>query len=231
MSKKKTERPNGFIDKIVGFIGKNKQLFIGLAIGALIMLPTGLYVNERNSNRQAEKPTTTQDTKANNDSSQAQSLDPVTGQPAPTQSNSQSSGGSTSKPSSTYTPSTTPTSTYKAPVCTKTPTGYKTYIKLATYLGTGSTTVNGGTEGYTETCTADSTGYVPYKVPLNPVDKYIYVGTGGITATTPPRTSPPEADQLDRIKADCSQQLAVHGNQEAYQLCVSTLARYFNIPL
>lgn len=231
MSKKKTERPNGFTDKAVGFIGKNKQLFIGLAIGALIMLPTGLYVNERNSNRQADKPSTTLETKVGNDSSNAQSLNPVTGQPAPTQNNSQSSGGSTSKPNSTYTPSTTPTSTYKAPVCTKTPTSYKTYIKIASYLGTGSTTVNGGTAGYTETCTADSTGYVPYKVPLNPVDKYIYVGTGGITATTPPRTTPPEADQLDRIKADCSVQLSVHGNQEAYQLCVSTLARYFNIPL
>lgn len=231
MSKKKTERPNGFTDKVVGFIGKNKQLFIGLVVGALIMLPTGLYVSERNSNRQTEKPTTTQETKANNDTTQAQSLAPVTGQQAPTQNNNQPSGGSTSKPSSTYTPSTTPTSTYKASVCTKTPTAYKTYIKLASYLGTSSTKVDGGTAGYTETCTADSTGYVPYTVPLNPVDKYIYVGTGGITATTTPRPYPPEADQLDRIKADCSVQLSVHGNQEAYQLCVSTLARYFNIPL
>jgi hypothetical protein len=231
MSKKKTEQPNGFTDKVTGFIGKNKQLFIGLAIGALIMLPTGLYVNERNSNRQADQGNTTLETKADNDSGQAKTVAPVTGQPT-TQNSSQSSTSSGSnKPSSNYTPTTTPTSTYKAPVCTKTPTPYKTFIKIASYLGTGETTINGGSEGYTETCTADSTGYVPYKVPLNPVDKYIYVGTGGITATTTPRTSPPEADQLDRIKADCSMQLAKHGNQEAYQLCVSTLARYFNIPL
>lgn len=218
------------IAKLKKTLKNNKQLFIGLAIGALVMLPSGLYVNERNNNRQITQPNATLDTQSDNDSINAENLDPATGQPAPNQSNNQTSGG-TAKPNSTYTPSTTPTSTYKAPVCTKTATGYKTFIKLATYLGTGSTTVNGGTEGYTETCTADSTGYIPNKVHLNPVDKYIYVGTGGISATTPPRTSPPEADQLDRIKADCSQQLAVHGNQEAYQLCVSTLARYFNIPL
>ena len=214
------------IAKLKKTLKNNKQLWIGLAIGALVILPSGLYINERGNNRQTTQPNTTLD----NDRTNTVSLDPVTGQPAPNQNNNQSNGG-TSKPNSTYTPSTTTTSTYKAPVCTKTPTGYKTFIKLATYLGTSSTTVNGGTEGYTETCTADSTGYIPNKVPLNPVDKYIYVGTGGISATTPPRTSPPEADQLDRIKADCSQQLAVHGNQEAYQLCVSTLARYFNIPL
>ena len=229
MSHKTTERANGFTHRTKTFIGKNKQLFIGLAVGALIMLPTGLYVSERNNNQKTDTPASTLDTKA--DSNSTKNLEVLTEQTTPTQSNNQQSGGSTSRPNSTYTPSTTPTSTYKPPVCTKTPTAYKTYIKLASYLGTTSTTVNGGTEGYTETCTADSTGYVPNKVPLNPVDKYIYVGTGGITATTPPRTSPPEADKLDRIKADCSQQLAVHKNQEAYNLCVSTLARYFNIPL
>lgn len=215
--------------KVNKVIIKNKQLLIGLAIGALIMLPTGLYVNERKSNQQTEQGSTTLDTKANNDNEQAKTIDPVTGQPNTNQTSNQSSASSNNKPTSTTTP--TYTSTYKAPVCTKTPTPYKTYIKIASYLSTAETTVNGGSEGYTETCTADSTGYVPTKVPLNPVDKYIYVGTGGITATTPPRTSTPEPDQLDRIKADCSVQLAKHGNQDAYNLCVSTLARYFNIPL
>jgi len=133
--------------------------------------------------------------------------------------------------SGTYKPNTTPKNPYVAPVCTKTITPYKTNILIASYLGSSTTTVSGGTDGWTETCTADSTGDVPYRVPRNPVDKNIYVGTGGVTATTQPRSSQPEPDQLDRIRADCSVQLSVHGSQEAYQVCVNTLARYFNIPL
>lgn len=218
------------LSKAKKLIANNKQLALGVAIGALIMLPTGLYLNKRNNNRQSSDQTTT--TPQSTTNANLNGLTPIKEQSTNQSSSQQSNGGtSTSKPNSTYTPSNTPTSTYKPPVCTKTPTAYKTYISLATYLGTTETKVNGGTEGYTETCTADSTGYVPSKVPLNPVDKYIYVGTGGISATTPPRTTPPEPDQLYRIKADCSVQLAKHGNQDAYNLCVSTLARYFNIPL
>lgn len=218
------------ISRLKKLATNNKQLVVGVAIGALIMLPTGIYLNERNNNRQTGEQTTTAPQSTTD--SNLNGLTPIKEQSS-NQSSSQPNNGSTStnKPSSTYTPNSTPTSTYKPPVCTKTPTPYKTYIQLANYLGTTSTTINGGSEGYTETCTADSTGYIPSKVPLNPVDKYIYVGTGGITATTPPRTTPPQPDQLDRIKADCSVQLAKHGNQDAYNLCVSTLARYFNIPL
>lgn len=55
MSKNKPERPNGFTDKAKRFIGSNKQLIIGIAIGALIMLPTGLYVNERSKTNQKQQ--------------------------------------------------------------------------------------------------------------------------------------------------------------------------------
>jgi hypothetical protein len=213
-------------------VGGNKQLIIGVAIGALITLPTGLYINERVSNSQTPQGGTTTTPQPTDISNNTKTLTPTTVQNGATPSPSQPSGtvsSSGSKPT-TYTPSPTYTNTYKASVCTKTPTAYKTNVQLASYLGSNSTRVTGGTNGYTETCTADSTGYVPYTVPLNPDNKNIYVGTGGITATTPPRTTPPDSDQLDRIKTDCGVQLSVHGNQEAYNLCVNTLARYFNIP-
>lgn len=218
------------ISKAKKLLNNNKQLALGVAIGALIMLPTGLYLNERSNNRQASDQTTT--TPQSTTDSSLNELTPIKEQ-STNQSNSQQSNGSTStsKPNSTYTPSTTPTSTYKPYSCTKTPIPYKTYLKLATYLGTTSTDVSGGVEGYTSVCTPDSYGNKPNDANIPAVDKTIYVGTGGISATTPPRTTPPEPDQLDRIKADCSVQLAKHGNQDAYNLCVSTLARYFNIPL
>ncbi len=216
---------------LIATVKSNKQLIIGVSIGALIMLPTGLYINERASNSQRPQGGTTTIPQLTDTVSNAKTLTPTTVPSGATPSPSQSSGtGSTSKPT-TYTPTPTYTSTYKPPVCTKTTTPYTTTIQIASYLGGGSTNVYGGIDGYTETCTADSAGFVPRPVPLNPDNKIIYVGTGGVTATTPPRTSQPEADQLDRIKTNCGIQLSIHGNQEAYNLCVSILARYFNIPL
>ncbi len=212
----------------------NKQLIIGVSIGALIMLPTGLYINEKANNSQKPQGGTTTiplltDNVSNTKTSTATTV-PSVATPSP----SQSRGTGSSKPTTyTPTPPTAPTntSTYKPPVCTKSIAPYTTTIQIASYLGGGSTNVHGGIDGYTETCTADSAGFVPRPVPLNPYNKIIYVGTGGVTATTPPRTSQPEADQLDRIKTNCGLQLSIHGNQEAYNLCVSILARYFNIQL
>ena len=49
--------------KLTKFISTNKQLLGGLVIGALIMLPTGLYISERASNNQRiETPDTTTQT-------------------------------------------------------------------------------------------------------------------------------------------------------------------------
>ena len=106
--------------KLKKSIGTNKQLFLGLAIGALIMLPTGVYVNTRNNSHQADQPNTTLETKADNDSTEAKSLDTITGQPAPTQSSNQSSAGSTSKPTNTNASNPT-TSTSSQPTTSNTP--------------------------------------------------------------------------------------------------------------
>jgi len=106
--------------KLKKTIGTNKQLFLGLAIGALIMLPTGVYVNTRNNSHQADQPNTTLETKADNDSTEAKSLDTITGQPAPTQSSNQSSAGSTSKPTNTNASNPT-TSTSSQPTTSNTP--------------------------------------------------------------------------------------------------------------
>lgn len=234
MTKKTSERPNahtpkGFKQypaKLKNLIADNKQLFIGLVVGIAIMLPTGVYVGAIRNNKQATKTdtptnTTTQTKEQTKDPKQTAETKPTTEQST----NQSNNGGNSSQPSTT----TGYTNTYKAPVCTDTPIAYSTSIVIASWLSTATTKVDGGTNGYTRTCTADSTGYKPSPTTLNPVNKTIYVGTGGITASTPPRTTPPEPDQLTRIKADCSVQLSVHGNQEAYQLCVNTLSRYFGL--
>jgi formylglycine-generating enzyme required for sulfatase activity len=63
--------------KLVSIISKNRQLFLGLGLGVLVMLPTGVYLNERNNSSQTEVPSTTQESSATNDFSQAQNLEPI----------------------------------------------------------------------------------------------------------------------------------------------------------
>lgn len=231
----KTERPNGFTDKILSFIGKNKQLFVGLTIGTLIMLPAGLYVNERNNSRQATIPNTAIETKTTPDTTHTQGLTSVAEQSTPSQNNNQPSAGSNNqqsagsgKPTSTYTPSPAYKS-YVPGVCSNTPIPYATSLMTATYLGDNQTKVIGGTDGYTKTCTADSNGSVLPSYTIAPIGKIIYIGTGGIDINTPPLTTQPPADELDRIKSSCSKQLAVNGSQDAYQFCVNLFVRYFNV--
>lgn len=200
---------------------------MGLSIGLLIMLPIGLYVGTRNTDRQIGQIDTIIMTKDNDSGTAAQGV-----QPEPekqTQSSSQPNTNNTKPtPNSTQAPS----STYKASICTNIKTPYTTSSQIASYLGSTEYSTNmGNYEGTIKTCTADSTGYKPPDITLgSPGHLIIYVGTGGITSSTAPRTTPPEPDQESRIKADCSVQLAGHGNQGAYELCVSTLKKYFNIP-
>jgi uncharacterized protein YkwD len=79
----------------------------------------------------------------------------------------------TAKPS-TQTQSPKP---YIAPICTKIPIPYTTKYIDASYLYVGETQSYGGTDGYTNTCTPDSTGYRPPDYTISPYDKTIYVGT------------------------------------------------------
>lgn len=67
--------------KIMRLISTNKQLIAGLVIGALVMLPTGLYLSERASNNQrTEAPKTTSEVPSNTEKTAKE----TTQQPAPT---------------------------------------------------------------------------------------------------------------------------------------------------
>lgn len=66
---------------------------------------------------------------------------------------------------------------YVASVCTKKTIPYKTKYENVSYLYVGETDSYGGTNGYTETCTADSTGYKPADFTSQPFDKTVLVGT------------------------------------------------------
>ena len=66
------------LTKLKKGIGNNRQLLIGLAIGALVMLPTGLYISERASNNQR---TTTPETTTQVQSTTEQTTKQATPQP------------------------------------------------------------------------------------------------------------------------------------------------------
>ncbi len=66
---------------------------------------------------------------------------------------------------------------YVASVCTKIPIPYKTIYKDASYMYTDETSSYGGYEGFTNSCTADSTGYKPTDYTIQPIDKTVLVGT------------------------------------------------------
>lgn len=66
---------------------------------------------------------------------------------------------------------------YVAPVCTKTPIPYETVYEDVNYMFEGETSSYGGYEGYTQTCTADSTGYKPQDYTISPISKTVLVGT------------------------------------------------------
>jgi len=105
--------------------------------------------------------------------------------PSSSNSNSNKSSATNNRSGGTSSSTTSSIKQYVAPACTKTPTPYKTSYFEATWLGAGSITSTGGTDGYTETCTADSNGYTPQIVPLNPLNRVIDVGDGGASLATP----------------------------------------------
>ena len=114
--------------------------------------------------------------------------------------------------------------TYTAPKCTKNPIPYKTTYESASWLTVGSTFVIGGENGYVETCTADSSGYKPPDLTIQPSDKIIYSGT-----YVPPDTSGNsttqaqiEAARQQRIQ-DCLRYIGSRGagGSSASQQCYS----------
>lgn len=214
------------LSRLKNLVVGNKKLIIAFSVGlivALILMAT--YVAAIRSPGTSGE--TTRQTKNQQSTDTDNSTKEVQG--GSSESNSANTGaksGSASAPAQAGSASTP----HQSPVCTRTPIPYTTTVQLGlASLGAGQYTISGGIEGYTESCTANSAGWKPQDRSVQPINRIIYVGTGGPTATTPPRTSPPEPDQYDRIVNDCSNILTGTGNNEAYQLCVSILVRYFGI--
>ena len=100
--------------KASGFISKNKQLFLGLALGALVMLPTGLYLNERTNNKQGVQiPTQTTEVK--------EVTPTVVQEPAPT-------APTTTQPTQTAKPTTTQPKVDQAKICADTNSGQQALL-------------------------------------------------------------------------------------------------------
>lgn len=108
---------------------------------------------------------------------------------------------------------------YTAPVCVTLPIPYKTEYKNVSYLSVGQTQTTGGFDGYTKTCTADSTGYKPQDITLNAYDKTVYVGTYQSSSSTGQTGSTTTREQ--RI-ASCIQYIQrLSPGSSAYQQCYS----------
>jgi hypothetical protein len=82
-------------------------------------------------------------------------------------------------------------SNYIPPICTKTAIPYSTSYQNASYMNVGQTFSSGGTNGWKETCTADSDGFKPTDITIPPVNQIIYVGTRQPATLPPPTTTPP----------------------------------------
>ena len=158
--------PNGLTSKIKSFMGKNKQLFMGLVVGALIMLPTGLYVNELNNSRKVNTSATTQTEVKNRTPNETTPMpaEPTTEQTKPT-------------PRQATPPPTAP-KPYVASVCTKEliprPAPI-TVVKDFMYKDSPQH-YQVGRDGWRQTCTRNSDGYKPPDVVLQPLPDEIWVG-------------------------------------------------------
>lgn len=135
------------------------------------------------------------------------------------------------------TSNTSATNSYKAyvsPVCTKATIPYKTTYKYVSYLSAGETQSYGGVDGWTQSCTADSTGYKPADITDPPYNKTVYIGTGKAPSSTysssssySPRYSQAEATRL--AQQNCNAILGVHGaaDSSAMQPCIEAELHQF----
>lgn len=159
---------------------KNRALMsIGLLAVLVFIIILSSTNNDQHPNITTNKPMTSENSLATGQTPDAVLNSNIVS--APTQ----------SSPSSSFTKSTPSTSSqgsistnskyvykpYVSSVCTKTPIPYKTSYTNASFLPVGETTTVGGTDGYTQTCTADSTGYKPLDITVKSNDKTVWVGT------------------------------------------------------
>lgn len=143
-------------------VKRNKQLVIGVAIGALIMLPMGLYANHRvsNSQRTPREPLggTTTTPLLTDTSSNTKTLSP-TAIPSGT--------GSSKNATQKFVPG----------VCTKTTKPQTTVYEDVGWLSVGETKTYIGVDGWKQTCTPGSDGYTPKDVVYDGAPTKIYRGT------------------------------------------------------
>jgi len=92
-------------------------------------------------------------------------------------------------------------SDYIAPVCTRTVLPYSTSYQDVSYMDVGQTSSLGGTDGWTQTCTADSTGWKPTDITYSPYNKVVYVGTRQ-PATVPTPTYSPSPNYAAKSTCD-----------------------------
>ena len=144
--------------KLTKFISTNKQLLGGLVIGALIMLPTGLYISERASNNQRiETPDTTTQT-------------PTTTQEATPQ------PAVTPAPTTQTAPPAEQAKKFVPSVCTKKYT-YRTapvYVEKD-FMLEGEQRRIAGYDGWVQTCTRNSDGFKPDDVVLEVKQDEIWI--------------------------------------------------------
>lgn len=132
-----------------------------------------------------------------------------------------------SQPTPTYSSSNKP---YVPPKCTTEIYPYKTFYKYAPYLGGGLSNVSGGYTGSKQTCSADSNGYKPQDVVLQPIDKTIYIGDGGVSLQMNPIRTPDSYETIyARISGpgSCGLILTNTGDSTAYKMCTDMIMWYF----
>jgi len=182
---------------------------------AVIILGYAIYVGahagtQTNQQSQYNKTRTPQNTTDN--------LDTPAQPSASTVDQSRRSTPTPTTSSQTIPSSSTPSrSKYVAPVCTKTRIPYQTVYEPVSWLTIGETRTSSVApkDGSIDSCTADSTGYKPSDITLNPVNVVIYQGTAPAATPTPP--SGPSRDDL--IAACIRQMQAISPNSSAYLQC------------
>lgn len=201
--------------------------FLASHLVLVLLVASGLFISSgvlayqiklQSDNSGAQDISQPQDLPSNPTTNQPVSLpkqqtDQTTTRDASERTNDSSSSSPTNSPS------------YKPPVCTKIVIPYTTTFKLATYLGAGQMTSYGGTDGYKETCTADSSGYVPSKSPVDPVNKVISIGDGGGSLSVAPHPqSVPYEEAYSRALPACDEfNRVTNYDPAATQWCLNTV--------
>lgn len=198
-----------------------------VAFSCLLLLFSGtLYYHNKSAANRSQNTLESGDSKEQvastaKQGSQLNQASGATSTPTSNSSQSNSSSGSTPKPSTSGS-SNKPYTPYN---CVKTVLPYKTNYKLAPYLGSGSTNVIGGKEGYTSVCTPDSNGLKPNDANIQPVDRTIYVGDGGGSLSVSPH---PQSEPYDVVYARaipaCDELASITGNDPtARQWCINNV--------